>query len=174
MPAGSRRCRRCWQWPIRPDHRPDGTVRRVRCINYLNSFLSVVVTPLPAASANSLATKPISLTTPMGLFSNRPFLIVRNVSMPASAALAPASVRKPRIGRSRCFRQAWSLSIRLLRGFVRALGPECHKPPSQLSGGQFRDILGPTAKRVSPRVAVRSGGEAMAFWAEQGGDLFVR
>lgn len=59
------------------------------------------------------------------------------------------------------------------KGFVRLPGPECYDPPSRFSDGQVRGIVGPKAERVSPCMTVRSGGEAMAFRAEQGGDLIV-
>lgn len=41
-----------------------------------------------------------------------------------------------------------------LRGFVRLIGADCYDPSTRFSGGQTCGIVGPKAKRVSPRVAI--------------------
>ena len=88
----------------------DGSARylaeRVRCINVRGLLRSSLSLSDHAATGNRLAMKAISLITPVSQFSNWPFRMVRKVSMPASAALAPASVWNPRMGRKRCFSAA--------------------------------------------------------------------
>ena len=69
--------------------------------------------------------------------------------------------------------RAAAFALSNAKGFVRLPGIECQDPPKLFSGGQIRGIIGPKAERVSPRMTVRLGGEAMAFRAENGGDLIV-
>ena len=56
-----------------------------------------------AASSNSPATKAISLSTPVWLFSKWPFFIALSVSIPFKVFFAAVRLRNPRLGFSSCF-----------------------------------------------------------------------